>query len=104
MTFVTPARYFIAAAVVLLLGASAMPVGIAAYSIAGLSDEPYFVAIGVWAVIVLIVAIAGPIVLTVGGLLALATRHEVRSEDRANPLIEDAVDWLSDEPQVSDLR
>jgi hypothetical protein len=104
MAAVTPARYFIAAAIVLLLGAPAMPVGIAAYSIAGSSDEPYATAMGVWAVFVVIIAVTGPIVLTLAGIIALGTRHDARSEDRPDPMIEDAVAWLSEEPQISGRR
>lgn len=100
----TPARYFIAAAIVLLLGAAAMPVGIAAYAIGGSSDQPYAVAIGVWAVLVLSIAVAGPIVLTLAGLIALATRHPAPSKELADPIIDDAVDWLSDERRITDLR
>lgn len=101
MAAVTPARYFIAAAIVPLLGASAMPVGMAELSVAGSSDEPYATAIGVWAVLVVVVAVAGPILLTLAGIIALGTRHPAHSEEPHDPMIEDAVAWLSDERQIS---
>jgi len=44
---VTTGRYFTAAAIVLLLGALAMPVGIAAHELARGSSEPLAVAVGV---------------------------------------------------------
>lgn len=67
----TPSRYFVAAAVVLLLGAAAMPTGLAAYVLASTSREPYAVAIGVWASFVIAVAVGGPILLTIAGVLSL---------------------------------
>jgi hypothetical protein len=69
----TASRYFIAAAIVLLLGAAAMPVGLAGYAIASTSREASAVAIGVWSVFVLVVAVAGPIALLIAGIISLLT-------------------------------
>jgi hypothetical protein len=68
---VSPSRYFVAAAAVLLLGAAAMPAGPTAYAVAETSREPYATAVGVWGAFVLLVAITGPIVLTIAGIVAL---------------------------------
>jgi hypothetical protein len=55
-----------------------MPAGLAGYAIASGSREPYAVAIGVWAVFVLFVAIAGPVILTIAGLVSLLLGREDR--------------------------
>jgi hypothetical protein len=104
MAAVTPARYFIAAAVVLLLGASAMPEAMAALSVAGSGSDTYATAMGVWAVLVVVVAVGGPILLTLAGIIALGTRRAAPPAQEADPTIEDAVAWLSDEPQISGRR
>jgi hypothetical protein len=101
---VTPARYFIAAAIVLLLGASALPVAMAALSVAGSSNDTYATAMGVWAVLVVVVAVGGPILLALAGIIALGTRRDTPAEQQADPMIEEAVAWLSDEPQISGRR
>jgi hypothetical protein len=62
--------------VLLLLGASAMPVGLAAYALAGTSSEPYAVAVGVWGTFVIAVAVVAPIVMTLAGILALFLGHD----------------------------
>lgn len=67
----SPSRYFVAAAIVLLLGAAALPAGLTAFAFAQTSREPYATAVGVWGASVLLVAIAGPILLTIAGLVAL---------------------------------
>jgi hypothetical protein len=73
---VSPARYFIAAAIVLLLGAAAMPTALNAYGLASSGDEIWLVAIGVWAGFVLATAIAGPILLTIAGIISLLLRSD----------------------------
>src|SRR5258708_31249409 len=63
MAAVTPARYFIAAAIVLLLGASALRQGMDAMSYGGSSNAPYATAMGVWGVLRVRLAPGGPILL-----------------------------------------
>jgi uncharacterized membrane protein len=104
MPSVTPGRYFIAAAIVLLLGAAAMPVGVAAYGFAETSKESYATAVGVWGTVVMIVSIAGPIVLTFAGIIALWTRKADSAANQADPFVDEATAWLSDEPQISRPR
>jgi cytochrome c oxidase assembly factor CtaG len=102
---VTPSRYFIAAAIVLLLGAIAMPVAIAAYRFAETSRESYATAVGVWGTIVMIVSIAGPIVLTLAGIVAMWTRKaDSGPSDHTDALIDEATAWLSDERQMTGRR
>lgn len=72
----SPARYFAAAAVVLLLGAAAMPAALTAYGIAATGRDAVNIAIGVWASFVLAVAIGGPILLTIAGIVSLFLRSE----------------------------
>jgi hypothetical protein len=105
----TASRYFVAAAIVLLLGASAMPIGIAAYTFASTSREPYAAAVGVWGSLVLIIALAGPIVLTFAGMLALGRREAGQanadgSEDSTDPRIDELMTWLSDQQQIRGRR
>ena len=69
----TASRYFIASAILLLLGAVAVPIGLAAYGIASLSREPVAVAIGVWATFVLAVAVGGPVILVIAAIISLLT-------------------------------
>jgi cytochrome c oxidase assembly factor CtaG len=104
MPSVTPSRYFIAAAIVLLLGAAAVPVAIAAYRFAETSRESYATAVGVWGTIVMIVSIAGPVVLTVAGIVAMWTRKAEAGTDQADPFIDEATAWLSDERQITGRR
>lgn len=73
---VTPSRYFLTAAVLLLLGAAAMPVALGAYALSATTPGPTAVAVGVWAIFVLLVAVGGPIVLTLAGLLSLLLRRD----------------------------
>ena len=67
----TPARLFFAAAILLLLGAGAMPPAIAAYVIADSSRELHAIGMGVWSSFVFFVAIGGPILLTLAGIIKL---------------------------------
>jgi cytochrome c oxidase assembly factor CtaG len=101
---VTPSRYFIAAAIVLLLGAAAMPVGIAAYRFAETSRESYATAVGVWGTIVMIVSIGGPLVLTVAGIVAMWTRKADVASNQTDPFIDEATAWLADERQITGRR
>ena len=68
-------HYFVAAALLLLLGASAMPVGLAAYAVAEGGSGPYAVAAGVWGAMVVIIAVTGPVVLAVAGIVSIWRRH-----------------------------
>jgi hypothetical protein len=72
----SPSRYFLAAAAMLLLGAAAMPTALAAYGIASSGRDIGNVAVGVWASFVLAVAIGGPILLLIAGFIALLLRGE----------------------------
>ena len=104
MPTVTPSRYFVAAAILLLLGASAMPVAIAAYRFAETSRESYATAVGVWGTVV-IVSVAGPFVLMLAGIVALWTRKtESDTSDQTDALIDQATAWLSDEGQMTRRR
>jgi hypothetical protein len=58
---VSPARYFIPAAIVLLLGAAALPTGLSAYDAARHDSDALNVAVGIYGSFVLVIAIIGPI-------------------------------------------
>lgn len=72
----SPARYFIAAAIVLLLGAAALPEALLAYAAASGSRELIPTLLGVWSTFVLVTAFAGPLLLTLAGIVSLWTRHD----------------------------
>jgi hypothetical protein len=73
---VSPSRYFVAAAIVLLLGAAALPTGLSAYDAARRGSDALNVAVGIYGSFVLVIAIAGPVVLTVAGLLSLLIKAD----------------------------
>jgi hypothetical protein len=72
----SPSRYFISAAIILLLGATAMPTAIAAYAIGSSGHDIANVVAGVWAGVVMIVAVLGPIFLTLAGIVSLWVRND----------------------------
>jgi hypothetical protein len=53
-----------------------MPTALNAYGLASSGDEIWLVAIGVWASFVLATAIAGPILLTIAGIISLLLRSD----------------------------
>jgi hypothetical protein len=73
---VSASGYFIAAAVVLLLGSAALPTALAAYALASVGRDLPSIAAGVWASMVLVVAFGGPVLLTVAGILKLWFRDQ----------------------------
>ena len=73
---VTASGYFIAASVVLLLGSVAMPTALAAYAFASVGRDAASIAAGIWASFVILVALGGPVVLTIAGLLKLFLRGD----------------------------
>lgn len=77
----SPSRYFIAAAIVLLPGAVALPFGQFAMTAASQSSDLSAQAYGVWGTFVLAVAYGGPVVLTLAGIISLFLRDDVRVRD-----------------------
>jgi hypothetical protein len=74
---VSASGYFIAAGIVLLLGWTAMPNALAAYALASARpQEAVNLAIGIWASFAIVVAVAGPVMLTIAGLIKLAFGRE----------------------------
>ena len=72
----SPSRYFLSAAITLLLGAIAMPTAIAAYAIGSSGRDLGYVLVGVWAGVVMTVGVCGPIFLTIAGIVSLWMRND----------------------------
>jgi len=73
---VSASGYFISAAIVLLLGTVALPIALTAYGLASGNRDPMSIATGIWAGFVMVVAIVGPVALTIAGLLSLVRRQD----------------------------
>jgi hypothetical protein len=65
----------VSAALLLVLGASAMPTALAAYGLGASARDLGLAAVGVWAAVVMIVAVCGPVLLTIAGIVSLWTRN-----------------------------
>jgi hypothetical protein len=73
---VSASHYFTAAAITLLLGTVAIPIAVGIYEFAGFGgQDPRSIVMGVWAGVVVLVAIGAPIFLTAAGILSLARRN-----------------------------
>jgi hypothetical protein len=69
-------HYFTAAAITLLLGTQAIPIAVGIYDLATFGGlDPRNFVMGVWAGVVLLVAIGAPIFLTAAGIVTLARRN-----------------------------
>jgi len=72
---VSASLYFSAAAITLLLGTLAIPTAVGIYDLATFGgQDPRSIVMGVWAGVVLLVAIGAPIFLTAAGIVTLARK------------------------------